>query len=175
MRSGIDGAMAGGSAVELPFEVAYGWVRNGEDTYATMVKQGQMPPAMWTGGFALNQDELQAVSEAAGVQIPPSWKAVQMTVNGGEKEYVIYVNRTVVCTPFGMRESWVNKDDRRRAPDYFDGARMHVQVLAYLAYGTKNGGDTVVYKPWVPVVLSAKGHQAKYLKTAFMAWKKEAI
>jgi hypothetical protein len=45
--------------------------------------------------------------------------------------------------------------------------RSHTQILAYMA--TKNGKE---YSPWGPVVLSAKGYQARNIRQAFADWER---
>jgi hypothetical protein len=156
----LEAGMSGGGT-DLPFPVAYTWVINGQASYKS---QGG---ALYYGGWAAKAEDMQAVAEQRGNTVP-NWAQVTIASRDGD-EYEARATRAVIVAPIGKRESWLL--DGKRHFDYIDGARRHLQVLAYLAEQQgENGAKTFV--PWGPVVLTAKGYQARNLLDAFARWKK---
>jgi hypothetical protein len=158
----LNETMKMGSAIELPFPAVYLWAVNGQASYKS---QGG---ALYFGGFACKADNVTEVLDGNLDALPASWENTVISSRDGG-EFDAYVTRSVVVAPFGQRESWLL--DGQRYPDYQDGARRHLQVLAYLADRDEAGTQ---YTPWGPVVLSAKGYQAKNLKGALAQWKKDS-
>jgi hypothetical protein len=154
--------MRSGSAIELPFPVAYAWALNGQAGYKS---QGA---ALYYGGWACKVDDIQAVAEQRGNPLPSDWKQVTIASRDGD-EYDAYTTRHLIVAPIGKRESWLY--DGRRVNDYVEGGRRHLQVLAYLAESKGENGEKT-FIPWGPIVLSAKGYQARNILNAFSAWDK---
>jgi hypothetical protein len=163
----LNSGMRSGDAIELPFPVVYSWVLNGQASYKS---QGG---ALYYGGWACKADDLETVSEQSGITKPVGWQQVTISSRDGD-EYEAYAARHVIVAPIGKRESWLV--DGHRSSAYVEGGRRHLQVLAYLASVASNqaqgdnGGKS--YIPWGPVVLSAKGYQARNLLDAFAKWEK---
>lgn len=162
----LEDGMHSGDTIELPFPVFYAWSLNGQTGYKSQAKSA---PALYYGGWAAKSEDVQAVAEQGGMQPPTGW--VQAVIDTREgRELSIYAARSVVVAPVGKRESWLLPDNRR-TPKYTEGARRHVQALAYMA--EKQGANgSAKFIPWGPVVLTAKGYQAKNLLNAFTAWEK---
>jgi hypothetical protein len=164
----LDQGMRAGENIELPFPVVYIWTMNGQPSYKS---QGG---ALYYGGWACKAEDLQAIVESQGVTIPSNWKQVTISSRDGG-EFEAYTTRSVIVAPIGKRESWLF--DGKRMPSYVEGGRRHLQVLAYMAelQGTNggNGGARAGQLiPWGPVVLTAKGYQARNLLDAFARWDK---
>jgi hypothetical protein len=157
--------MDDGTAIELPFPVIYLWPVNGQASYKSQV---QTAPALYYGGWAAKAEDVQMIADQAGSKPPAGWIGAAIdTRDGGEFE--AFVTRSVIVAPIGKRESWLL--DGARQPHYTEGARRHVQCLCYLAEKQGTNGDAK-FIPWGPVVLTAKGYQAKNLLAAFAAWEK---
>lgn len=158
----LNDGMRSGAGVELPFPTLYLWALNGQASYKT---QGG---ALYYGGWACKAEELQIIHEQLGTAIPADWKQVTIASRDGG-EFEAYTARSVIVAPIGKRESWLLEG--RRYPVYTEGGRRHLQALAYLAEARgENGGRQ--YFPWGPVVLTAKGYQARNLLEAFSKWNK---
>jgi hypothetical protein len=154
--------MRSGDAVDLPFPVIYVWALNGQASYKS---QGD---ALYYGGWACKTDDLNTVAEQHGLSIPKNWKHVTISSRDGD-EYEAYTARHAIVAPIGKRESWLFEG--KRFSDYVEGGRRHLQVLAYLAESQGENGSAQ-YIPWAPVVLTAKGYQARNLLDAFARWDK---
>jgi hypothetical protein len=157
----LDQGMRTGDTVDLPFPVIYVWALNGQAGYRS---QGG---ALYYGGWACKAEDMQSVSEQQGLPIPKEWKLVTIASRDGG-EFEAYTTRSVIVAPIGRRESWLS--DGRRASSYIEGGRRHLQVLAYLA--ESNGAGSRQFQPWGPIVLTAKGYQARNLLDAFSRWDK---
>lgn len=151
--------MRQGDAVELPFPVVYLWTINGQPIHK------QQGGALYFGGWACKAEELQTIADQQGLPIPSGWKQVTIASRDGD-EYEAYTTRHVIVAPIGRRESWILPDGRRSG-HYVEGGRRHLQVLCYM--GEKQGD---AYQPWGPVVLTAKGYQARNVLDAFTTWDK---
>jgi hypothetical protein len=158
----LDQGMRIGEAVELPFPVVYVWALNGQASYKS---QGG---ALYFGGWACKADDLQAVSDQQGLPIPGEWKLVTIASRDGG-EFEAYTSRTIVVAPVGKRISWLH--DGKRSANYIEGGRRHLQVLAYMAEA-RGGNGAKELLPWGPIVLTAKGYQARNLLDAFARWDK---
>ncbi len=160
----LEGGMASGGAIELPFPVVYLWVLNGQAGYKS---QGG---AAYHGGWACKLDDTNLIAETTGAGIPSDWKVTSLSGRDGS-EFETYSTRSVIVAPIGKRISWLDADGKTRSPEYQEGWRRHIQVLAYLAEKSGANGEAK-YEPWGPVVLTAKGYQARNLLDAFSRWKR---
>ena len=158
----LDQGMRAGEAVELSFPVVYIWALNGQASYKS---QGG---ALYFGGWACKADDLQAVTQHQSLSIPENWKQVTIASRDGG-EFEAYTSRTITVAPIGKRESWLH--DGKRSTNYIEGGRRHLQVLTYMAETQGNNGANQL-TPWGPVVLTAKGYQARNLLDAFARWEK---
>lgn len=157
----LGAGMSDGTA-ELPFPVVYMWTVNGQASYKAA------GDAQYFGGWACKAEEMQTVAEQQALPIPPGWKHVTVATRDGS-EYEAYVIRSIFVAPIAKRESWLL--DGRRSSNYLPGGRRHVQVLAYMAEAQTVEGERS-YIPWGPVVLTAKGYQARNLLESFGKWNK---
>lgn len=160
----LDEGMASGGATELPFPVVYLWVLNGQAGYKS---QGG---AAYFGGWACKLEDTNLIAETTGVGIPSDWKVTSLSGRDGS-EFETYSTRSVIVAPIGKRLSWLDADGKTRSPEYQEGWRRHLQVLAFLAEKSGENGKST-YTPWGPVVLTAKGYQARNLLDAFSRWKR---
>jgi hypothetical protein len=158
----LDSGMRAGEAVELPFPVIYIWALNGQSSYKS---QGG---ALYYGGWACKVEDLQAITGQQGLPIPADLKQVTIASRDGG-EFEAYTTRNVIVAPIGKRESWLY--DGKRFSAYVEGGRRHLQVLSYLAEAKGENGSKQ-FVPWGPVVLTAKGYQARNLLDAFARWDK---
>lgn len=173
--SAIDAAMAKGGGVELPYQTAMVWVLNGDARMAPLVQAKQTPPAAFFGGWAATPDDFETMFDSINAEVVGSWKKACLQRRAGG-DYEAYVTRQVHVAPFAMRESWVNADLKIRYPDYQKGARHHVQIVSYLFYQEKDAqGNAAGYKPLFPIVLTAKGYQARNLVEAINIWKRGTL
>jgi hypothetical protein len=158
----LNQGMRSGDAVELPFPIIYIWALNGQTSYKSL------GGALYYGGWACKADDVQTVAEQQGLSVPRDWKRVTIASRDGD-EYEAYTTRHVLVAPIGKRESWLH--DGQRSATYIEGGRRHLQVLAYMAE-TRGENGTRQHIPWGPVVLTAKGYQARNLLDAFARWEK---
>lgn len=158
----LDLGMRSGEAVELPFPVIYLWALNGQASYKS---QGG---ALYYGGWACKIEDAQPIADYQGLTLPADWKPATIALrDGGEIE--VMVARYLIVAPFARRISWLF--DGKRYPEYVEGGRRHLQVLAYLAEKKGENGKPK-FIPWGPVVLTAKGHQVGHVLDAFKKWNK---
>ncbi|HLE16344.1 MAG TPA: hypothetical protein VI776_16485 [Anaerolineales bacterium] len=158
----LDQGMRSGGIVELPFPVVYIWALNGQSSYKT---QGG---ALYYGGWASKTGDLESFSNQLNLEISAEWKLVTIASRDGA-EFDAYTTRTLTFAPIGKRESWLYEG--KRFTDYIEGGRRHLQVLAYLAEAKGDNG-VKQFNPWGPVVLTAKGYQARNLLDALARWEK---
>jgi hypothetical protein len=147
--------------IELPFPVVYFWALNGQANNSDRATD-KTKAALFFGGWACNSDELQKSADAQGLEIPADLHLFHASSRDG-KAYDEHITRSLLVAPIAMRVSWYLFADgqTKRSADYFELARRHVQILAFMGVKDKDGK----YQPWGPVVLSAKGHQASSLIT----------
>lgn len=158
----LDLGFRAGEAVELPFPVVYIWALNGQASYKS---QGG---ALYYGGWACKAEDLQSTTDQQGLSIPADWKQVTIASRDGG-EFEAFTTRNLLVAPIGKRLSWLH--DGKRSSEYIEGGRRHLQVLAYMAEGRGENGRKE-FVPWGPVVLTAKGYQARNLLDAFARWDK---
>ena len=158
----LEGGMRSGEAIELPFPVVYVWALNGQAGYKS---QGG---ALYYGGWAAKAEDANALAQTTGVNIPACWNPVVIASRDGS-EFEAYTTRYLFVAPIGKRESWLL--DGKRYPAYIEGGRRHLQALCYLAEQLGEKGS-FTYEPWGPVVLTAKGYQARNMLDAFARWNK---
>jgi hypothetical protein len=158
----LDQGFRAGEAVELPFPVVYIWALNGQASYKS---QGG---ALYYGGWACKTEDLQATADQQGLPIPNDWKQVTISSRDGG-EFEAFTTRNILVAPIGKRLSWIHEG--KRSADYIEGGRRHLQVLAYMAEARGENGKKE-FIPWGPVVLTAKGYQARNLLDSFARWEK---
>lgn len=158
----LNTSMKLGGGVELPFVAPYLWVINGDP------KMKSVGGAMYFGGWACKAEDFNAVMEQFALSLPPNFKQQEIVINDGSA-FDSYTARSLLVAPIGVREAWL-KDDKRY-PGYVEGARRHVQALVFMGVKT---ADDKPYEPWGPIVLSAKGYQARHLLDSFSAWNKHS-
>ena len=159
LASQLTEGMRGGGTGELPFPVLYAWALNGQASYK------QQGGALYFGGWACKAEDMNTIAKTADIDIPPGWSLATVgTREGGE--YEAYVTRSLIVAPISKRQSWLLDD--KRYPEYVEGGRHHVQALTILGMrGTDNSCSA-----WGPVVLTAKGYQARNLLDSFSRWEK---
>jgi hypothetical protein len=163
----LDDNMRTGGTIELPFPVIYAWALSGQASYKST------GGALYYGGWASKADNVHAVVEQSHVNVPAGWENRTIATRDGG-EFDAYVTRSLIVAPIGKRVSWLYHDTNgpeRRSPDYIEGGRRHLQVLAYLSERTGENGKAQ-FVPWGPVVLTGKGYQARNLLDAFARWDK---
>lgn len=158
----LDLGMRSGDALELPFPTIYIWALNGQTSYKP---QGG---ALYYGGWACKAEDLQSIADQQALPIPRDWKQVTISSRDGG-EFEAYTTRSLILAPIGKRESWLT--DGKRSSSYVEGGRRHLQVLAYLSEAVGENGSKQ-FEPWGPVILTAKGYQARYILDAFARWDK---
>lgn len=165
LANSLKGGMDDEFGIELPFPAPMFYAIRGEPAYKSLDN------AQYYGGWGADAEKMTDAIEDSGRQFPLFFTE-GTAVNQRGKEYKIYCARSVLVAPIGKRFSWVKRGAEGkqsiRSTVYFDGSRMHVQVLAYMAQRAPD--KTVV--PWGPVVLTAKGYQAGHILEAFRVWKK---
>lgn len=145
----------------LPFDAPLFYVQNGK---------ANMPgdiPALKFGGWATESDKMDTIVQTNKRTMPPQLVRGVITTTDG-KAVQVYTARSLVVSIATFRTSWISKNGRERFPEYRDDTRRHVQALAIMAVPEPTGNLGI----WGPVVLSAKGFQAKKLLSAMDDWSK---
>jgi len=152
-----------GGGVELPFLAPVMWVINGD------AKLKAIGGAQYYGGWACKAEDLDDAVQHWAVNIPPNFALAEITTSDNTT-FNAYTARSVIVAPIAVRQFWIDADGRRSA-GYVDGGRHAVQAICMMAarLGHK---DVVALEPCGPVMLSAKGYQARNLLGAFSAWNK---
>jgi hypothetical protein len=158
----LDQGMRSGDTAELPFPAAFVWALNGQVSYKS---QGG---ALYYGGWACKSHDLQITADQQNLALPLNWQPVTISSRDGG-EFPAFTTRHIVVAPFCKRLSWLF--DGKRYAAYIEGGRRHLQVIAYLADVHTTDGQKEI-SPWGPVVLTAKGYQARNLLDAFTKWDK---
>ena len=159
-----DGGMEIQGSVELPVPAAVVYVKNGD------VRMERIGGAAYFGGWEVEAPKMEEVGTFYGQPSAPAGWQRDQAVASGMKRLEVYNTRSVLVAAIGYRASWFVKDASGsilRSPDYFDGARRHVQALCYLS-----SKDGPAITPWGMVVLTAKGIQAGNLLRSFSDWDK---
>jgi hypothetical protein len=158
-----DGMLTGGQSVQLPFTAPFFYVVNGDHRLKAM------GGVSYFGGWSVDAESCLDAAQEHGQQAQPLGFARAEAIGKNNKSIEIFQSRSILVAPIAIRRSWVSEDPGsgsiKRAPDYFLGARQHIQVLVFI--GHKDG----IIKPWAPGVLTAKGWQANFLQDAIKNWK----
>lgn len=144
-----------GEGVELPFAATYWWALNGQRSMSALAREC---PALFYGGWATDADKYHenALDPVQGVH--------EYTGSGDKGQWNALATRVLHVAIIARRTRWLAKDGMTFSVHYKPGfTRQHLQVLTL---------GFVAGKAWFPVVLSAKGYQAKYLLEAIKAWEK---
>jgi hypothetical protein len=158
----LEAGMRMSDVIELPFPAPYLWALNGQPSYKS---QGG---ALYYGGWATKAEDVDALIGASDLPVPAEWKRATIALRDGG-EFEAYTTRNLIVAPIGKRESWLL--DGKRSSEYMEGGRRHIQALCYLAEGIGDAGNRQ-FQPWGPVVLTAKGYQARNLLDAFSKWER---
>lgn len=150
-----------GNATELPFFVPKMWVVNGD---ARLVSVGG---ALYYGGWAVSADDIKQFQEKYKFPEIPSFLQPGTMVTSDGKNIDIFSARSLIVAPIASRTTW-SLQDGTRLREYAPGSRQHAQVIALLA----NKDATGHYEVMGPIMLTAKGFQAKNLLDSFSAWDK---
>jgi hypothetical protein len=165
--SEMDDAMKNGGGVQLPFNTATVWPRNGSRQFQQFAQQS---PVSYFGGWNIDDERITELSEAGEFAIPldkVSWQRMKMTADSGD--YIVYETRALHLSIIGYRMSWLAKDGRSRVQNYDQNhTRSHVQYLAIV--GMASEGKIV---PACVATVSVKGKaQTEAMKTSIAAWRK---
>jgi len=148
--------------IELPYPVLYGQAHNGN---AQMQELGGI---RYFGGWLFEKAKADEFFAANSLAVPSIFKVEKIKPKTGNA-YDAYTARQLHLTVITKRFSWLNEETRQRSPQYFEGARRHLQLVALL--GTANLA-TKKFEALFPVVMTAKGYQAEEVYAAFDAWDK---
>ena len=151
--------------IELPYPVLYGQAHNGN---AQMQELGGI---RYFGGWLFEKAKADEFFAANNLAVPTLFKVEKIKPKTGNA-YDAYTARQLHIAVITKRFSWLNADTRQRAPQYFEGARRHLQIVALL--GTANLA-TKKFEALFPAVLTVKGYQAEEVYAAFDAWDKATV
>ncbi len=151
VKGAMQGGLADGDAVQLPFSAGLFWAVNGDNRLA------QQQGVQYFGGWAADEEEFQAHAKLEGFGIPDSLQLVEF--QGDSKPYLAYTTRALAVAPIISR--------RRNAAQEPGKFRSHVQLLGLGMLVTSN--DRVNLGP---IVLTAKGYQASNMLDAFRDWER---
>lgn len=163
IASRLTEGMEESGGIKLPFYAPYLWTINGNPQLK------QLNNAQYFGGWATKmEDMIEFISQYGKKDLPAGFENVEISPKSGQA-YDALIARHVIVAPIAMRKSWLSGMDNgaTRHSEYIKGGRLHVQALVLLASKKDNQ-----YLPFGPVVLSAKGFQAKNLEGAFSDWKR---
>lgn len=153
--------------VQLPFTAPLMWWGNGSAQNKTLAKTC---PALYFGGWLVEEAHMEEAAQENG-GFPAGFIQTEFVSRKGDS-VPVYSTRAIVMVPLAYRVAWVPKRDNGgfgvRYTSYQQGTSMHVQLLALLSTTTPEK----TYRPWGPVILSAKAYQAGYLLDAVKGWQK---
>ena len=155
--------MKTGDGIELPYPVLYGQAHNGN---ALMEEIGGV---RYYGGWVFEKAKADEFLAANNLAVPSIFSKVEKIKPKTGNAYDAYTTRTLHLAVVAKRFSWHNANTHQRAPQYFDGARRHLQLVAML--GAANLA-TKKFDPLFPVVLTIKGYQVAEVYEAFNVWEK---
>lgn len=162
-----DGMQIGGGA-QIPFVAPTVFFKNGNAQLKALNN------ALYFGGWMMKDLDMEETVRAYNREKHPvGWTQAEVSPRDGDA-FSGYITRHVVIAPIAMRSAWRHKDTGIFYPeggDYVSGTRHVAHVLVYLAEKIIEGKETY-YQPAFPAVLSARGFQVNYLKSAFQAWNK---
>lgn len=131
--------------IRLPFLAPNVWWFNGRNQFKKENDQ------RYFGAWSMNDDDMAAAMQEAGVSQPPlGWVPFDMVNDDGDN-YNAFLNRFICIAIFGSRKTWDKKENKGR-----------YQVLGYLAYPDQDRKIT----PFGPVVLTCKSMASKFLQDA---------
>jgi hypothetical protein len=142
----------------LPFPAPTFYWMNGSPEYKPVGS------VFYFGGWAVDRERFDQALEHYGLSPlnclagPTEFEAK----NGNDAE--VYHGRVLAVSIAAIRSSWISESGVR-VPKYTKGYRRHIQALAMLA-----DTDGKSFKMAMPVVLSAKGFQAKNLLGIVDEW-----
>lgn len=157
----LKGTMQEGGTIELPFPVIYLWTINGQPSYK------QQGGAMYYGGWCCKAEDAAVIAQEKALNLPVAWKHETITTRDS-KEFEGLTTRALIVAPILKRESWIGNNGRRYT-GYVEGGRRHIQMLALMGERVEKAG----IQAWGPVVLTAKGYQARNLLDALARWDKD--
>ena len=162
--SNADPMRTGGEdGIRLPFSAPLLSWRNGNPALSDL---GDENPK-YSGGWELSKESWEKVK----ADVPPLPALFKLYSLKGKEAYDAFLAKQIVIFPVGLRERALMKQDGRDVPvkRFTKGSRQHIQMLAYLATVTDGG-----FKPWGPVILSAKSNSAQAIKQCFEDFKELA-
>lgn len=159
--------MSVGNSIELAYFTPKFWVINGD------ARLKQVGGAQYFGGFAVSKEDWQMACDEWGFEPFALNGFVETDLNTADgKSIEVFSGRSLLVAPVASRVTWFTQDGTR-TNEYIKGSRQHVQVIAYLAMKVDElVGETTQtrYEPLGPIMLTAKGFQAKNLLDSFAAW-----
>lgn len=145
--------------IRLPFPALFSWVINGKPAFK------QQGGAQYFGGFAAKAEETEEYLQAINRKtLPAQWVDTEFNTDSGDT-FFGFSARSIGLAAIAKRTRWMTDD--HASPHYFDGARQHVQVLAYMCEKADN-----ILAPFGPVVITAKGKQSAKVLEALSNWDK---
>jgi len=154
----LNEGMSDSGGIELPFFTPYLWVTNGDP------KLKSLNNALYYGGWAAKMDDMiEFLSQYEHKDFPTGFSNTEIATKDGNA-FDAMIARSLIVAPIATRKSWLDQNGGR-FNEYQTGTRQHVQTLTYLASKVDN-----TFIPFGPVVLSAKGFQARNLLAAFSDW-----
>jgi hypothetical protein len=156
----LNGGMQTGNAIELPYFTPKFFVVNGDP------RMKAVGGAHFFGGFAVTVEDWQKACEEWGVAPcdTPGFVQSEMDTQDG-KTLDVFMGRSLIVAPIANRVTWANPDGQRFS-EYAPGTRQHAQVICELAKKSEDGA----FETFGPILITAKGYQAKYVLDSFAAW-----
>lgn len=155
------------NGIQLPFTAPLLWWGNGNAQSKALAKTC---PALYFGGWLVEESHMDEAANGNG-GLPAGFIQTEFVTRKGDS-VPVYSARAIVMAPLAYRVAWVPKRDNGgfgvRYTSYQQGTSMHVQMLALLSTTTPEK----TYRPWGPVILSAKAYQAGYLLDTVKIWQK---
>lgn len=161
VSASLNTGMQVGSAIELPFFTPTFWFLNGD---ARLLQVGG---ASYFGGWAVSKEHWDRATKEEWFTDPSENAGLVETnlVTSDNKPLETCTSRSLIVAPMCSRLTWTTQDGGRYI-EYVPGGRQHLQVIALLASRHEDGS----FNALGPVMLTAKGFQAKNLQDSFAAW-----
>jgi hypothetical protein len=148
-----------GNATELPYFCPAIWALNGNKQLLALGN------AQYYGGWAIKAEDWEKACRDEWFTNPiPTFFAKTTMTTGDGKSLDVYTTRSLIVAPIATRTTWA-QESGSRTMEYVEGSRQHVQAICMLANQTDQG-----YQMLGPVMLTAKGYQAKNLLDSFSGW-----
>lgn len=157
----LNGGMQTSNSIELPYFTPKFWVVNGD------ARMRAVGGAQFFGGFAVTVEDWQKACEEWGFDQPcdpPGFAQSQIDTQDG-RTLEVFLGRNLIVAPIANRVTWANADGQRFS-DYAPGTRQHAQVICLMAHKLEDGS----FETFGPVMITAKGYQAKNVLDSFGAW-----